>query len=130
MALPSILSRTLKKRSSSEGLCWTSTSSSRDLDLKQLRQLGRRRHHLVRTRNLTAAGPCRSSSSAGSSPISGKIPRLVPCPGRTWSRRRCIMSYMKKGLDAWVIDSPLDAVALPLRLLVTDYYRSHERMIL
>ena len=57
-------------------------------DLKQRRQLGRGRRRPVRIRNLDVD----QLLERGIPPISGKIPRLVPCPVRNWSHRFCIMS--------------------------------------
>ena len=62
--------------------------SSRNLDLKQRRQLGRGRHRELRIRNLDVD----QLLERGIPPILGKIPRLDPCPVRNWSHRFCIMS--------------------------------------
>ena len=60
---------------------------SRAPDLKQSLQLGRRRCHRVRIRNLAAGAPCRSSSRARSRPILAKIELLGLSAGGTWFRR-------------------------------------------
>ena len=54
--------------------------------MKQSVQLGRRRCHLVRIRNLAAGGSCRSSSRAGSRLILEKIALQGRSAGGTWSR--------------------------------------------